>query len=151
MVLWSLNPTKDLVTLIGHDAAVNTLKFTPDKKILATGGDDNQILLWNVKNSLLLDGEVEPIRLLGHKGKIVDLEFSNDGETLYSACWDGCIGVWSIKDKKNIDYFLSDSPIFEIIKKDEIESLLKEGNCENSYNKFLFNFLNSKIFIEKFL
>ena len=102
VVLWSLNPTKDLVTLIGHDAAVNTLKFTPGEKILATGGDDNQILLWDVKKSLLLDGEVEPIRLLGHKGKIVDLEFSNDGNTLYSASWDGSIGGWNINDKKNI-------------------------------------------------
>ncbi len=120
-VLWSLNPTKDLVTLIGHDAAVNTLKFTPDKKILATGGDDNQILLWDVKKSLLLDGEVEPIRLIGHKGKIVDLEFSNDGDTLYSASWDGSIGVWSIKDKKNIKFLKGHKgPVYSIqLNKDE--------------------------------
>ena len=120
-VLWSLNPTKDLVTLIGHDAAVNTLKFTPDKKILATGGDDNQILLWDVKKSLLLDGEVEPIRLLGHKGKIVDLEFSNDGNTLYSASWDGSIGVWNINDKKNIKFLKGHKgPVYSIqLNKDE--------------------------------
>ena len=111
----SLNPTKDLVTLIGHDAAVNTLKFTPDKKILATGGDDNQILLWDVKKSLLLDGEVEPIRLLGHKGKIVDLEFSNDANILYSASWDGSIGVWNINDKKNIKFLKGHKgPVYSI-------------------------------------
>ncbi|MFL3005279.1 MAG: asparagine synthase (glutamine-hydrolyzing) [Candidatus Neomarinimicrobiota bacterium] len=53
-------------------------------------------------------------------------------------------------DKTSYDYFLSDSPIFEIIRKDKIEFLLKNQSLENSYNKFLFNFLNSKIFIEKF-
>ena len=120
-VLWSLNPTKDLVTLIGHDAAVNTLKFTLNKKILATGGDDNQILLWDVEKSLLSDGEIEPIRLLGHKGKIVDLEFSNDGNTLYSASWDGSIGVWNIKDKKNIKFLKGHKgPVYSIqLNKDE--------------------------------
>ena len=53
-------------------------------------------------------------------------------------------------DKASFDYFLSDSPIFEIIRKDKIEFLLKKHSLKNSYNKFLFNFLNSKIFIEKF-
>ncbi len=103
-VLWSLNPTKDLVTLIGHDAAVNTLEFSQDNKLLATGGDDNQILLWDVKKSLLHEGDIEPIKLLGHKGKIVDIKFSKDGSKLYSASWDGTIGVWNIKDKKNIKF-----------------------------------------------
>tara|TARA_B100000131_G_C18119629_1_gene612457 strand:+ start:843 stop:2663 length:1821 start_codon:yes stop_codon:yes gene_type:complete len=50
----------------------------------------------------------------------------------------------------NLDYFLSDSPIFDIIRKDKIELLLQKDYHQNSYNKFLFNFLNSKIFIEKF-
>ena len=103
-VLWGLNPTKDLVTLIGHDAAVNTLKFSPDNSILATGGDDNQLLLWNVKKSLLLEGEIEPIKLLGHKGKIVDLAFSKDGKKLFSASWDGTIGVWDVNEKRNIKF-----------------------------------------------
>ena len=53
-------------------------------------------------------------------------------------------------DKTSYDYFLSNSPIFEIIKRDKIEFLLKKQSLKNSYNKFLFNFLNSKIFIEKF-
>ncbi len=120
-VLWAINPTKDIVTLIGHDAAVNTLKFTEDIKWLATGGDDNQILLWDVKQSILLDGEIEPIKLLGHKGKIVDLEFTKDGTKLYSASWDGTIGIWNIKDKKNIKFLRGHKgPVYSLqLNKDE--------------------------------
>ena len=92
-VLWGLNPTKDLVTLIGHDAAVNTLKFSPDNSILATGGDDNQLLLWNVKKSLLLEGEIEPIKLLGHKGKIVDLAFNSSSGALTAGSFVDGTGV----------------------------------------------------------
>ena len=121
VVLWSLNPTKDLVTLIGHDAAVNTLKFTADKKLLATGGDDNQILIWDVKKSLLLDGELEPIKLLGHKGKIVDLQFSKDGKTLYSASWDGSIGVWNVEERINVKFLKAHKgPVYSLqLNKDE--------------------------------
>ena len=120
-VLWGLNPTKDLVTLIGHDAAVNTLKFSPDNSILATGGDDNQLLLWNVKKSLLLEGEIEPIKLLGHKGKIVDLAFSKDGKKLFSASWDGTIGVWDVNEKRNIKFMKGHKgPVYSIqLNKDE--------------------------------
>ena len=120
-VLWGLNPTKDLVTLIGHDAAVNTLEFSPDNSILATGGDDNQLLLWNVKKSLLLEGEIEPIKLLGHKGKIVDLAFSKDGKKLFSASWDGTIGVWDVNEKRNIKFMKGHKgPVYSIqLNKDE--------------------------------
>tara|TARA_B100000427_G_C15336363_1_gene519159 strand:- start:244 stop:720 length:477 start_codon:yes stop_codon:yes gene_type:complete len=58
--------------------------------------------------------------------------------------------LFDFNDKNSVDYFLSDSPIFEIIKKDKIKSLLNKDILMNSYNKFLFNFINSKIFIEKF-
>ncbi len=49
VVLWGLNPIEEKMTLIGHDAAVNTVKFSPSNNILASGGDDNKILLWQLK------------------------------------------------------------------------------------------------------
>ena len=103
-VVWSLNPVKELVTLIGHDAAVNTAKFTNDNKFLVTGGDDNQILVWNLKKAITSGGEILPIKLSGHKGKIVDLKFSIKNNLLFSASWDGKIGIWNLNTKKNIGF-----------------------------------------------
>ena len=59
--------------------------------------------------------------------------------------------IIDFSDKNSCDFFLSDSPIFDIVKKDKIENLFNKKWHENSYSKFLFNFMNSKIFIEKFL
>ena len=59
--------------------------------------------------------------------------------------------IIDFSDKNSRDYFLSDSPIFDIVRKDKIKNLLNKKWYENSYSKFLFNFINSKIFIEKFL
>jgi asparagine synthase (glutamine-hydrolysing) len=45
---------------------------------------------------------------------------------------------------------LSPSAIYNIVNRDEIVKLLKVKNLPNSYSKFLFNFINAKIFIDLF-
>jgi len=55
--------------------------------------------------------------------------------------------IIDFNNKEHIDYILDDSKIFELVKKDKIEKLLKAKEYSNSFKKFLFNFINSKIFI----
>ena len=47
------------------------------------------------------------------------------------------------------DYLLTNSPIFNFIKKEEIEKLLNSNYKPNFISKFLFSFITSKIFLEK--
>ena len=54
----------------------------------------------------------------------------------------------NIDDPKIREYLLDDSIIFNLVKKDKIEILLKSKDIPNSISKFLFNFLNMKIFME---
>lgn len=51
------------------------------------------------------------------------------------------------KDYK--DELLDDSEIFNFVSKKEIELLLKKKKYTNSESKFLFNFINTKFFLEK--
>ena len=105
-VVWDSGSMKELKQLIGHNAAVNTAAFSPDGRWLATGGDDNQILLWDV--STLRDPQLEPvpITLDGHTAKVVDLAFSADGKYLASASWDRRVGIWDISALK-LERYLS--------------------------------------------
>ena len=99
-VVWDSGSMEEVKQLIGHNAAVNTATFSPDGRWLATGGDDNQILLWDV--STLRDPQVEPVPILldGHTAKVVDLAFSADGKYLASASWDRRVGIWDISALK---------------------------------------------------
>ena len=45
---------------------------------------------------------------------------------------------------------LSDAPIFDIVRRDAIERLLERPVLPNSQSKFLFNFVNARIFLEEF-
>jgi asparagine synthase (glutamine-hydrolysing) len=53
------------------------------------------------------------------------------------------------RKNENKDYLLGYNKIFEFVNRDKIEKLIQqEGPLENSYSKFLFNFLNIKIFLD---
>jgi asparagine synthase (glutamine-hydrolysing) len=45
---------------------------------------------------------------------------------------------------------LDDSPIYQLVRRDKIEALLDKKNLPNSESKFLFNFVNAKLFLEEF-
>jgi asparagine synthase (glutamine-hydrolysing) len=47
-------------------------------------------------------------------------------------------------------YLLDDGPIFEHLKRDKIAALIDKAHLPNSESKFLFYFLNAKIFFEAF-
>jgi asparagine synthase (glutamine-hydrolysing) len=48
------------------------------------------------------------------------------------------------------DIILADSPIYDLIERTAIENLLNKSHLLNSQSKFLFYFLNAKIFLEEF-
>jgi asparagine synthase (glutamine-hydrolysing) len=58
--------------------------------------------------------------------------------------------LFDFSDKNTCDYFLdSSSVIFDLIDISSIERLINTNTAPNHYSKFLFNFINSKIFLEQ--
>src|SRR5262245_12070959 len=47
ITLWDVATGKELHTLKGHDREVRSVAFSPDAKLLASGGRDMTIKLWN--------------------------------------------------------------------------------------------------------
>jgi WD40 repeat protein len=73
--------------LVGHRGWVRTVAFAFDGKVLASGGDDSRIILWDPKKG-------EHLKTLeGHSGLINDVRFSLDGTMLVS-----CSGSWREHD-----------------------------------------------------
>jgi asparagine synthase (glutamine-hydrolysing) len=55
-----------------------------------------------------------------------------------------------VNDEKTRSYLLDQSPIFDHVRRDKIEALISKSFLPNSESKFLFYFLNAKVFLEGF-
>lgn len=62
-------PVPCVATLAGHRSAVSALRFSADGSVLASGGRDTDVVLWDVA------GEAGICRLRGHVGEVTDLAF----------------------------------------------------------------------------
>ena len=78
------------IRLIGHTEDISSLDFNRDGSILASGGYDNTICLWNVAT-----GELRKT-LEGHTDNVQHVAFSPTGLILASASDDGTIQLWDI-------------------------------------------------------
>jgi len=75
------------------ETPTNFISFSPDGNLLAAGGDDNTVRIWDVKNRL------EAAVLSGHKAKISAVKFSPDGSILASGSEDGIVKLWDTKTR----------------------------------------------------
>jgi len=71
----------------GHEAAVTSIAFAPDGKVLASASFDESLSLWDAASGKELR------RISGHP-KLSDFGFSPDGRMLATAGWDGTIRLW---------------------------------------------------------
>lgn len=79
------------------DHTEGALALSPDGKMLASGGYDGLIYLWNLENRKKI-GE-----LVGHTGTVFGLVFSSSGEQLVSTGWDGTVRVWDVATRRMVD------------------------------------------------
>lgn len=75
----------------GHNTAVTCLCFNNDGSLLASGGDDTEIVMWDITSG---DGLY---RLRGHKGSITSLAFLNKTNLLVSGSKDMLIKIWELE------------------------------------------------------
>lgn len=76
--------------LFGHTGLINTLKWSPDGRFVASGGEDYLVKIWDAKAG-------ELVRTLeGHFRRVSSLDWSPDGRQLVSA-GDFTTVVWEVE------------------------------------------------------
>jgi WD40 repeat protein len=88
--LWEVPTGKRLTSLDMLDAPVTAIAFSPDKKWLATGGEDKVVRLWEAATGQL------QASLMGHQEKIIAVAFAPNGKVLISQTDGGVINCWDL-------------------------------------------------------
>jgi serine/threonine protein kinase len=78
------------IRTIKQSNAVLTLAMHPQRAIVASGGEDKMIQLWDMQGNRLTT-------LMGHLKDITALHFTPDGETLVSASADATAKIWNLQ------------------------------------------------------
>ncbi|KAK6736434.1 hypothetical protein RB195_019239 [Necator americanus] len=81
------------VTFSGHKKGVNSLEFSDDGLLLASGGKDCAVILWDVVSESGL------FRLNGHKAPVTHLTFVQNGQFLITSSKDCFVKFWSLKSQ----------------------------------------------------
>lgn len=90
--LWNSSSMHLANTLYGHTDWVDTCAFDPKGQWLASGGRDNNVILWDLKTR-------SPTILTGHTNWVSIVAFSDDGKYLVSGSYDKTVRVWDVAKK----------------------------------------------------
>ncbi|XP_030632837.1 autophagy-related protein 16-1 isoform X3 [Chanos chanos] len=87
-------PSTALHVFDAHDGEVNAVQFSPGSRLLATGGMDRRVKLWEV-----VSGRCEPKgALTGSNAGITSIEFDSAGSYLLAASNDFASRIWTVDD-----------------------------------------------------
>lgn len=89
--LWDTTTFETVGEIVADSPAVNTLAFSPDSELLASGDASGAIQLWHTTT---LERSGDP--LIAHDGDVLSLAFNADGSKLASGGADEIIILWDM-------------------------------------------------------
>ncbi|XP_053312588.1 protein Atg16l2 isoform X2 [Spea bombifrons] len=90
-------PQRALCNKEVHDSEVHAVKFCPNSRVVATGGADRVVKLWEVTGGTLQELQT----LEGSHGGITSIEFDTSGHHILAASFDGAAHLWKTDSKAN--------------------------------------------------
>lgn len=117
---------KKIALLDRHKSLVESVVFSPDGDLLASGSADKTIILWDI------EARHDIATLYGHNDPVASVSFSPDGKLLASGSWDNTIKIWDVETGEEIATFLGHSKWVESVVFSPDGRLLASGSSDNT-------------------
>jgi len=137
----------EVVPVILHEDDLNAMSFSIENRSPFL---DRKLFDFTVKiptHLLIKNGFAKAILRDSMKGIVPDRVITERRKVGFNA------PIFSLIDKNSNtfrEFILDKSIIFDFVKRNKIEKILKKNNLPNSFSKFLFYYINAKIFLEEF-
>ncbi len=89
LAIWSTDAATP-ERLDGHADGSLCVAVSPDDALLASGGRDHAVAVWDLRGRKLVR------RFAGHAADVVDVAWTTDGKEVVSASADGTVRVWTV-------------------------------------------------------
>ncbi len=90
-IIIDIDSLKHQETLKGHEGAVNAAAFSPDGSLVATGGVDSMIYIYNAGSGKKI------ARIAAHTAPVYALQFHPSGQYLASGSYDTTVKIWNLR------------------------------------------------------
>ncbi|KAJ3385569.1 hypothetical protein HDU84_002165 [Entophlyctis sp. JEL0112] len=151
--IWSLELAVDglpkvdfIASLNRHSSVVNCIQWSPQGNLLASGGDDGTLVLWQQTDRKVSEGtnlessdDVENkehwriVSLLrGCSADIYDIAWSPDGSYILAGCVDYTARVWDVKEKTCIHVLTDHSNFVQGVSWDPLDEFFATQSCDRS-------------------
>jgi WD40 repeat protein len=99
------------------------LAISPDDRLIATGGSDGKISIWEIGNGQ------NTLNLKAHAGHVVGLVFTADSQRLISSSFDKQIKIWNIETGTCLKSWDSSMPCYRIALSHDGKTMASGSEC----------------------
>ena len=92
---------------VRHDGSLQSAGFSADGHTLVTGGDDEKVIVWDVRRG-------QPRATFQSHGRIAGVALSPDARTAYSASLDGTVTVWDVAGSRRLGRLFAATSRFKV-------------------------------------
>ena len=136
----------EAVPVILHEDDLNAMYFSIENRSPFLDRDLFEFCNSIPTRHLINDGKAKAVLREAVRGIAPDAIVDNRRKVGFNA---PVLDYLDVKDPSVRSYLLDDSPIYDYVRKDRIEKLIGRPDLPNSESKFLFYFLNCKMFLEE--
>ena len=135
----------ETVPVILHEDDLNAMYFSMENRSPFLDSSLFDLAYTIPSQFLIKDGRAKAVLRDAMQGIVPDIILKERRKVGFNA---PILDLLDLNDPDVKGYLLDDSKIYNLVKKENIEKILKQEHFTNSASKFLFNFLNAKIFLE---
>jgi asparagine synthase (glutamine-hydrolysing) len=136
---------EEVVPVILHEDDLNAMYFSMENRSPFLDSTLFDLAYSIPSQYLIKDGRAKAVLRDAMRGIVPNVILDERRKVGFNA---PILDLLDLNDPDIKDYLLDDSKIYNLVKKDNIEKIIKDKSLSNSTSKFVFNFLNTKIFLE---
>jgi asparagine synthase (glutamine-hydrolysing) len=137
---------KEVVPVILHEDDLNAMSVSVENRSPFLDRNLFETATKTPTRHLVRDGRAKAVLRGAMRGIVPDRILDSRRKVGFNA---PILDLIDLSSRRVREEIVDNGPIYDIVQRDKIQALINKNQLSNSESKFLFNFLNVKIFLEK--